>query len=260
MTSTQATESQVPENEVRILSLDIETRPNLAFVWGLWDQNVGLNQLVEEVEVICFGAKWYGHPKVEFYSVHGDGKEQMIAEAYRLLDECDVAMGFNSRKFDIPHLNREFLVAGYTPPSPYRQVDLYLACRKQFNFPSNKLAHISKALGLEGKVSHEGFELWTKCMAGDAKAWATMERYNRQDVVLVEQLYERLKPWIPNHPSMAAMSGEDVCPTCGSSDTMRRGTAYTPQSAFQQFQCQSCGRYFRGTARDFGVRVREVAL
>jgi DNA polymerase elongation subunit (family B) len=248
-------------DEVRILSLDIETRPNLAYVWSLWDQNVALNQLVDVSEVICFAAKWYGHPKIEFYSVHGVGKETMVKEAYRLLDECDVVMGFNSRSFDLPRLNQEFLLAGMTPPSPYKQIDLFRACKTAFAFPSNKLEYISKALGLKGKVRHEGFDLWVRCMQGDEHAWRTMERYNRRDVVLTEQLYEKIKPWIPNHPSIAAMKGEDVCPTCGS-EGMRRGITYTAQSAFQLYQCRNteCARYYRATRREWGVSVREVAV
>ena len=43
-----------------MLTLDIETRPNLAHVWGLWQQNVGLSQIVERGHVMCWVAKWYG--------------------------------------------------------------------------------------------------------------------------------------------------------------------------------------------------------
>jgi len=57
----------------RILVLDIETSPNLAWVWGMWDQNVGINQLVESQTVLCFAARWLGEKKVHFHSVHQDG-------------------------------------------------------------------------------------------------------------------------------------------------------------------------------------------
>ena len=107
-------------------------------------------------------------------------------------------------------------------------------------------------------MSHEGFELWTKSLAGDPKAWATMERYNKRDVTLLEELYEKLRPWIPNHPSFAVMAGEDVCPACGSADIQRRGYAYTAQTAYQQFVCKACGKWSRSTRREFSVTVREV--
>ena len=246
------------EDEVRILLLDIETRPNLGYVWSLWQQDIGLHALVEATEVICFAAKWLGKPAVDFYSVHEHGKEEMVAQAHRLLDESDVIMTFNGKSFDLPHLNREFLLADLTPPSPYKQIDLFLTVKRQFNFPSNKLAYVSKVLGLKGKAEHEGFELWVKCMAGDDKAWKTMQRYNKRDVVLLEELYQRLRPWVINHPSFAAMSGDEVCPACGSADLQRRGFAYTAQSAFQQLFCKVCGKWSRSTRREFGTTVRET--
>ena len=101
----------------RILALDLETSPNLAHVWGLWQQNVGLNQLLESTEVICFGARWLGEEEVEFRSVHHDGKKKMLKRAWELLNEADAVMGWNSKGFDMKHLNREFLENGLTPPS-----------------------------------------------------------------------------------------------------------------------------------------------
>ena len=247
-------------DEPRILLLDIETRPNLGYIWGLWQQDIGLHALVEVCEVICFAAKWLGKTRVEFYSVHDHGKDEMVLNAHRLLDEADAIMSYNGKSFDMPHLNREFLLAGLTPPSPYKQIDLFLTIKRQFNFPSNKLAYVSKALGLSGKASHEGFELWVKCMAGDEKAWATMRKYNKRDVTLLEELYEKLRPWVVNHPSFAAITGNDeTCPSCGSEDLQRRGFAYTAQTAYRQYQCQACGRWSRGTKREYGVTIREIA-
>lgn len=244
---------------MKILSIDIETSPNLAHVWGLWDQNVGLNQLMEATEMLCFAAKWVGERKTYFYSVHHDGKEAMVRAAYDLLDEADVVLHFNGRHFDVPHLNREFIALGYEPPSPFKQVDLLEVVKKQFKFPSNKLAYVSKALGLEGKVQHEGHELWVKCMAGDRRAWATMKKYNIQDTVLNEELYFRLLPWIPNHPSFGAFTGEDVCPNCGGDNLQPRGYALTMQSQFQRFKCRDCGKWSRSTKRVGGTKITQIS-
>jgi uncharacterized protein YprB with RNaseH-like and TPR domain len=98
----------------------------------------------------------------------------------------------------VPHLNREFVLAGLEPPAPYQQIDLLTAVRKQFKFPSNKLEYVLTTLGLAGKKKHEGHELWIKCMANDPKAWRTMTAYNKRDVRALEDLYYRIKPWIPN--------------------------------------------------------------
>lgn len=243
---------------MKILSVDIETRPNLAHVWRLWDENVGLDQLLEPVEMICFAAKWQHETKTRFKSTHKDGRQAMVEAAWALLDEADVVVHYNGRTFDVPHLNREFITAGLNPPSPFKQLDLYWAVKKNFSFPSYKLAYVGPALGLGEKVDHEGHKLWVSCMAGDAAAWKRMRAYNEQDVLLVERLYDRLLPWISNHPSYGAMTGDDVCPNCGSDDLARDGFAYTKVGKFQQYRCRRCSKYSRSTKRVEGTKVTEV--
>lgn len=245
---------------MKILSIDIETTPNLAHVWGLWQQNVGLPQLIESTEMMCFAAKWLNGSKVYFYSTFHDGKDVMLKAAHDLLSEADAVMHFNGKSFDVPHLNREFVEHGMLPPEPFKQIDLLLAARKAFKFPSNKLQYISTALGLEGKVQHSGHSLWIKCMAGDEKAWAQMRKYNKQDVVLLEQLHEKLLPWIKSYPNVALFDDQvNGCPKCGSTHRQRRGTARTAVSAFPQYQCQTCGSWYRGTARESAVNSAEVS-
>lgn len=248
---------QKPNEGMRILAIDIETRPNLGYVWGLWDQNIGLPQLVESKEMMCWAAKWVGQPGVEFRSTHHDGQRQMIERAWELLDDADAVMHYNGRKFDVPHLNREFLRLGLTPPAPFKQIDLMRVVKKEFAFPSNKLAYVSKQLDLEGKVEHEGFDLWIKCMAGDDDAWDRMRKYNEQDVVLLEEAYAKLRPWISSHPSHGAMTGQDVCPNCGSHNLQSRGLAYLRTGSYPRFICGGCGKWSRGSKRVNGTGIVE---
>src|SRR5690606_27030575 len=130
---------------------------------------------------LCFVAKWRGQKKVIFeagdYAPTGESG-RMVSALPELLTDADVVVHFNGRRFDVPHANREFKQAGLAPPAPFQQLDLLETCRKRFKLPSNKLAYISEWLGLEGKVAHEGHSLWVKCMAGDAKAWRDMKKYN----------------------------------------------------------------------------------
>ncbi len=233
---------------MKILFLDIETTPNLAYVWGLWNQNVSISQMVSSTEMLCFGARWYGEKKVIFKSVHHDGKEAMLKEVHRLMDEADVLIGWNSAAFDTKHLKRELLEAGMLPPSPYRDLDLMRVVKSQFKFPSNKLDYVSQKLGVGAKVKHSGFDLWLKCMAGDDKAWREMKKYQVQDVDLLVDLYEKLKPWIKNHPSTAMHLGVvDGCVVCASTNLEKRGLAHTNTASYQRFLCKDCGKWQRGS-------------
>ena len=250
---------------LKILCIDIETTPNLAHVWGLWDQNVGLNQLLEATEMLCFAAKWYGEPRMFFgrkWFEPDPDKEQMIGLVHRLLDEADTVMHFNGKRFDVPHLNREFAQAGWLPPSPYKQIDLLSAVKKQFKFPSNKLDYVLKAFNLPQKVKHEGHDLWIKCMADDPKAWRKMTAYVKRDVRALEDLYDRIQPWIPGHPNVGLfqeeIGAEDLCPTCGGSDLKPQGFAYTTLGKYQRYQCAGCGKWSRSAKSAGFVSIREV--
>lgn len=235
-----------PARRVRVLTFDIETRPITAHVWGLWDQRVGLNQIIDPGGVLCFAAKWYGEKDILFYSEHVDGHDAMIRAAHALLSEADFVVHYNGQRFDVPHLNREFVQLGLGRPTPYKQVDLLRVARSQFKFPSNKLDYVAGALGLGHKVSHEGHTLWTKCPAGDEAAWKRMERYNRGDVRLTERLYERLLPWIPNHPHLGLYNGRgDCCPNCGGTKFEQVENARTALTSYAQFRCKRCGTFTR---------------
>ena len=201
-----------PVPEKRVLIIDIETRPALAYVWGVWNVNISPQQIVEDKATISFAARWHGGDKSMFYSDHHTGHDEMVAAAWELLDQADVVIHYNGVKFDIPHLNQEFALAGLEPPSGYYQLDILKSVRRDFNFSSNKLDNIIRQFGIGKKVEHEGFALWTKCLADDPKAWAKMKQYNIHDVVETEKLYDRLRPWIGviTHPKRYAIHHKKV--------------------------------------------------
>lgn len=247
---------------MRLLNIDIETAPNTAHVWGLFKQNIGINQLLNTGRVMCFAAKWYGEKKIEFRSEFHDGTELMIQRAWELLDEADAVLSYNGKRFDMPTLNREFLKYQHQPPAPYKHVDLLETAKREFRFASNKLDHLSKELGIGEKVRHEGHDLWIQCMAGDASAWSRMRKYNRQDVVLVEELYERLRPWIKSHPNHAMFRDDHdtVCTNCGSDNLQSRGFAVTRTQKYRRFQCQDCGTWMRTRYTEASVEKRRATL
>lgn len=165
-------------SDPKILVLDLERFPAELVGWGLFNQNFSLNQVIHPGGTFCFAAKWAGKDDVEFYSTHHDGKEEMLKQAHRLLSEAEVVVGWNSKKFDCPHLETEMYLAGMTPPAPYRHVDLMLTVKSRFRFLSNKLDFVSRQSGIGQKVSHEGMPLWLDCMKGDGAAWKRMKTYN----------------------------------------------------------------------------------
>lgn len=238
---------------MKILFLDIESSPNTAHVWGLWKQNVSMNQLMESSYVLSWAAKWDGDATVLFDSVHQSRPKTMLKRIHSLISEADVVVHYNGTKFDMPTLNKEFLLYQIPPPTPYKQVDLLKQVRNQFRFPSNKLDYVSQRLGLGAKVKHEGHELWVSCMAGDEEAWKRMQKYNKHDVILLEKLYKRLLPWIKHHPNRAVLQEELCCPTCGSDKLQRRGFNTTLTAKYQRYACMSCNSWSQATKTSQGT-------
>jgi RNase P subunit RPR2 len=232
----------------RILNIDIETSPNRVYTWGTYNQFISLNQIEEPGGLLCFAASWVGEKEIIFKSVYHDGKEEMLDEVWRLLDEADAVMGWNSQSFDVKHINREFVEAGYHPPSPYKHIDLLKTARQNFKFLSNKLDYIAGRLDIGNKIKHSGFELWRDVMNDDPKAWALFKRYNKQDIKLVDEAYEILKPWINSQLNFGIYEDEDkaVCKNCGHDKLEKIEQTYkTKVNEYAQFRCQKCGTISR---------------
>lgn len=243
--------------QANILTLDIESSPIEAYVWGLWEQNVGLDFIKTEWTILSYAAKWLGESKVYYSDTGGRGAnrvrddKKLVGEILKLLDEADIVVAQNGKKFDVRKINARLIEHGFPPPRPFRVVDTLLVARKLFAFTSQKLAWTSQHLTTTPKEEHKkfpGFELWKECLKDNSRAWAEMEKYNKRDVIATEQLYLRLRPWIDNHPNIGAFepSKDPVCPKCGSDKLKREGRSTKQQNQYPSYRCQSCGGWSRG--------------
>jgi DNA polymerase elongation subunit (family B) len=232
----------------KILFLDIETAPHVAYVWSLFDSFVPIDRVITIGHTLCFSAKWAHDKHTIFRSVHRDGEKNMLRKLHGLLDEADIVVHYNGKKFDIPTLQKEFVKQGMSPPAPFHQVDLYQVVKKQFRFASNKLDFVCRELGLGMKVENKGIKLWADCLAGVTAAWKKMERYNKRDVSILIRLYNKLKPWIPNHPNLALWldpSDELKCRGCGGTHLRFKGYKRTSVLSYKQYVCEDCGTWQR---------------
>lgn len=244
---------------MRILFWDLETAPTEAYIWKLWKENIGVNQIIEPGRVLCWSAGWRGEDEIEYGSEWGDGEEKMIRRLHALLSEADVNVTYNGNHFDIPTINSAFLKLGLSPPAPSKSVDLYQVVKKRFRLLSNRMDYVAKHVGLEGKIDTGGFKLWSDVLRGDKGAQEAMLEYNIQDVVVLENLYDKLLPWIPNHPQQGHFSeGGHVCPTCGSGNVQRRGMHRTKVLSYQRYQCIDCGSWSRDRIRDPDAPVNNL--
>jgi ribosomal protein S27AE len=142
------------------------------------------------------------------------------------------------------------LVHDLLPPSAYKEVDTLQVARRHFKFTSNRLDSLAKQLGIGEKLEHGGFDVWKAIIERrDPAAWKLMRRYNKHDVVLLEQLYLRLRPWMDQHPNLALISDKPrACPKCGAAQTKikSRGWRYYQVTKRRAFRCNDCGGIFYG--------------
>lgn len=235
----------------KILLLDIETAPNMAYVWGAWKQNIGQNQWLRKGHIMSFAAKWLGDDQIIYAENRDNNDAAIVFDLYALLDAADIVVAHNGKKFDLPVIVGRGVVHGYTPPSPYFIVDTCIVARQELRLVSNSLANLCEELGLPLKEDHKkfpGFELWQECLKGNEEAWREMKEYNIHDVISLEALYLRLLPYMRHHPNVVRDNeGLKVrCPKCGSGNIQWRGYYYTKAGlCYRRFQCMDCGGWGR---------------
>lgn len=255
-----------PSKIPKILIFDLETAPLKGYVWSRWQQNVYPAQLVSDWFLLTWSAKWlYSSEimsgKLTSKEVFAENDKRIVKKLWKLVDEADIIIAHNGDRFDVPKLNSRFLVNGLKPPSAYKTIDTLKTARSQFGFSSNALAELGKILGLGGKLS-TGFELWAKCMNGDEDAIAYMQKYNDQDVVLLEEIYLALRPYMRSHPNSAVYNddAELKCSLCGSTHIHNEGFYYTNTAKFNQYRCDSCSGLSRGRVNVFSKEKKKSLL
>lgn len=234
----------------RTLFLDIETSPIQAMTWGIWDVNIGLNQIKKHPSIIAWAAKWRGEKQMFYADQRGKrdayNDKALLKPLWKLLDEADVIITQNGKKFDEKRINARLIINGYQPPSPYKHLDTKQMAKRKFGFTSNRLEFLADTLNKKHrKQKHKkypGFELWTECLNGNLDAWKEMEYYNKADVLALEELFENLAPWDKSTDAVTNTFSREC--VCGSKHLIKRGFVLHNQGRSQRFSCFDCGAYY----------------
>jgi hypothetical protein len=256
------------QNGPKVLLLDIETAPIIAHVWGLWDQTVGLNQIKSDWHLLSWSAKWLDSKEVMYQdqrnvkNIEDDSK--ILKGIWKLLDEADIIITQNGRSFDQKKLNARFILNDMPPPSSFKHIDTKQIASRIFGFTSNRLEYLTKKLctkftKLKSK-KFQGFDLWKACLSGNLEAWDEMEKYNKYDVLSLEELYKKLIPWDSSiNFSLYYDHTDHVC-TCGSTKVVSNGYAYTSAGKYKRYRCGNCGSEVRSSKNEFSKEKRQALL
>lgn len=251
----------------KILVFDIETAPLEVYTWGLYDQNIGINQIKNDWFVLNWSAKWLFDDEIitgvlnKKELLRKDDK-RIIKKVWELFNQADMVIAHNGDRFDIAKLNARFLKHNMGLPSPYKSIDTLKIARREFRLTSNKLDYICQFLGIKGKLDTGGFELWKDCINGSMEALNKMDIYCQNDVIILEKMYLKLRPYIRNHPNYALYMESDyeVCPNCGS-DKLEWGYLYhTRVNAYESAKCKDCGAYMRSRKSFIDKNKKDLIL
>lgn len=248
----------------RILIYDIETAPILAHVWKLWDNNVGLNQIDSDWYIMSVCAKWLGEDEVFYWDQKDvfpmEDDTYLLSKLWTLLNEADIVIGQNVRRFDTKKVNARFVLNGFPKPSTYRQIDTMIQAKDQFGFTSNKLEYMTDKLCPEHKKSKHkkfpGHELWAECLKGNPEAWEEMKSYNIDDVQGTEALYNVLSSWDSKLPNFDVYV-DDVLDM---SEWVEDGFVFTQFAKYKRYRNINTGVQRRSRVNELSKEKRQQLL
>jgi DNA polymerase elongation subunit (family B) len=232
----------------KILLLDIETANMVVRCWRLGKQYINMDQIIEDWYMLGWSARWLltDNTMSDFLTPKESIKRddtRIVKSIWKLINDCDIVIGHNLKRFDIPHLNTKFLLAKLPPPMPYVMIDTLQVVYKNFSFSSCKLDYLGKLTASKQKL-HTEYELWIKCENGDQEALTYMENYCRGDIDVLESVYMALRPWIKSHPNLPLLmdTEEPACVNCGGFEFEdEEGIYLTGQNIYPAVRCKSCG-------------------
>lgn len=236
----------------KVLILDIETLPNITYAFDLFSYKRP-HMIIKERSIISFAYKWLGDKKAKVITYHDCGdktyEDKKLCKAIcDILKDADYTVAHYGDKFDHRFIRARCIINGVNPPAPTLQIDTYKLAKKHFNLNANRLDYLGKLFGFGGKMPMS-WDFWERCANGDLDAVATMAKYNKRDVDLLEKVFVRMLPHVEsriNH-KLFTHKHEIVCPSCSSHKLQKRGTLVNKATKRQRYQCNDCGSWSVGT-------------
>lgn len=252
---------EVENKPFKRLFFDIETSYNTVASWNVGQKiSLGTDNILKERAIICICYKWANEDTVHSLNWERGDDKKMLKAFIKVLDQADEIIGHNSDRYDIRWIRTRCIKHDIPMFPTYQSLDTLKATRGGFRFNSNRLDYLGEFLGLGRKLNTGGFSLWKDIVENnDPIALDGMIEYCKQDVVLLEAVYNKLNPYIKHKTHAGVVMGNDACscPNCGSKDTVSRGFRYLASGGRNKIlQCKACNKKFGITEARF-KKLRE---
>jgi len=241
---------EMPPEGFKRLFYDIETSPNIGFFWGAgYKLNISHNNIIKERAIICICYKWEGQDTVHSLEWKEGCDKALLSHFMTVAKTADELVAHNGDRFDEKWIRTRCLIHSIDCPPKLNSFDTLKKARTHFRFNSNRLDYLGKLFFDEGK-SPVGFDDWVQItLHNDKDAMDKMVEYCKKDVILLEDVFHKLQPYVNHNTHAGAHTGYGrfSCPSCGSEETILRKTRYSASGIPKhQLQCKAkkCRRYF----------------
>ena len=229
----------------RRLFFDIETTPIPVWVWRLHDKSnahISHKNIIPGFPygIISICWKWAGTRRVNGWAWdERQSDKEMLQEFIPILDEADEIVFHNGNRFDIPWVRGRAIFHRLPMRPNYVTNDTLTKSRAKFWFPSHRLDYEGNHLLNDEKLP-TNMKLWTAIVEDQCSAsLAKMVRYCKQDVRLLEGVFDVMAPYI--EPVFSVAKRICDCPECGSARTVVRKEYRTAAGHDRvHFVCQDC--------------------
>lgn len=222
--------------------------------------------------VLSVAVKDLGEDKVRVYSIdqypsfkHDPTDDRaLLKDACEDLSDAGAWVTWYGQRFDVPYINSRQILHQRAPMPQVPHIDGWRIAREKMALNSNRLASVSTFLGVQEKTPLNG-PIWVRASAGHKPSLKYIVEHNVQDVIVLEEVYRRIRPLISNGPNLALLetggSADAVpgnaCPICGEGRVVRRGFGIAKTGRYQRYQCNGCGGWSKGKVeRVEGVEAR----
>jgi hypothetical protein len=217
--------------------------------------------------MLMFGYKWLHEDKVHCKTIADfpDFKKDVQDDkalcefASKIISQADHLVAHYGDRFDRKYLDTRLLMHGvHMLPNNkvLRQTDTCKVAKQHLKLDSNRLDVIAKTLGLTPKMHKKWPDWWLRSLKGEKKAIKEMAFYCKQDVLTLEEVYQKIGHLDRQHPSKAALHDGIVCNFCESTKVQARGRNVTVTGIYKRYQCQDCGKWLSDRKQNHITPIR----
>lgn len=228
--------------ELKTLLVDLELSYAIGYFFpSKKPQFMSARQIKQHQFCVCAAWKWEHEVSVYSMAVDKRRNDKSIAKKlHELFTEADIIVAHNGDAFDIKHANTMFIKHGLSPIPERKSIDTLKVARKYFAFAGNSLGDILRYFKIGDKEEKPDWQLLTE---GDESEIKKAVKYCKVDVLGLEKVLLKLRPYIRNYPTLRQKNKRpEECDACKCKVIEARGTSWRANGQFiQRYKCAGCG-------------------